>query len=69
MRLVLVVAGAIILLAGIFWPWISRLPFGKLPGDILITRPGFTLFFPITTMVIVSAVVTFLMWIIKKFGG
>lgn len=69
MRLVLVAAGSIILLAGIFWPWISRLPFGKLPGDILITRPGFTLFFPITTMVIVSAVVTFLMWIIKKFGG
>ena len=45
----LVVLGALFLAAGILWPWIRRLPLFRLPGDIVVDRPGFKFFFPITT--------------------
>lgn len=58
MQRVLMVAGIVLLLAGIGWPWISRLPLGHLPGDIIIERPGFRFYFPVTTLIIVSALLT-----------
>ena len=49
MQRVLIVLGLVILAAGVFWPWLSRLPFGRLPGDLVVDRPGFRLFAPFTT--------------------
>lgn len=62
----LIVLGALIILVGLAWPWISRLPFGRLPGDILIDRPGFRFFFPLTTMVIISVVISLIMMLFRK---
>jgi hypothetical protein len=66
MRQFLIVSGLILLIAGLGWPWLSRIPIGRLPGDIVIDRPGFRFYFPVTTMIIISAFLSFIMWLIKK---
>lgn len=62
----LIVAGVIILITGIFWPWVSKLPIGRLPGDIIVDRPNYKFFFPITTMVLLSIILSVVIWLIKK---
>ncbi|HEU4487028.1 MAG TPA: DUF2905 domain-containing protein [Povalibacter sp.] len=66
MRRTLIVLGIVIVLIGVAWPWISRLPLGRLPGDIVVERPGFRFFMPITTMIIASLVLTLLLWLFRK---
>ena len=41
MRTLLSRQEVVLLMAGLLWPWLDRLPFGSLPGDIRIDRPGF----------------------------
>jgi hypothetical protein len=62
----LIVLGVVIALIGAAWPWVSKLPIGRLPGDILIDRPGFRVFFPITTMIIISLVISAILMLFKK---
>lgn len=66
MQKILITTGAIILLIGLFWPWIGKLPFGQLPGDIVVNRPNFKFYFPITTMIIVSLVVSLILRLFRK---
>ena len=66
MSRILIVLGAALILIGLGWPWVKRLPLFKLPGDIIIDRPGFQFFFPITTMLIISLVVSILAWIFRR---
>ncbi len=66
MRRVLIVLGVLLLLIGLGWPWLSRLPIGRLPGDIVIQRPGFRFYFPITTLIIISLVITLLLRIFRR---
>jgi hypothetical protein len=54
------------LLAGLLWPWLIKLPIGKLPGDIIIDKPSFKIYIPITTMVIISLLLTLIFWIFRK---
>lgn len=64
---ILISVGVAILIIGLLWPWISKLPIGKLPGDIIIDKPNFKMYIPITSMIIISLVISFLIWLIKKF--
>ncbi|HEY3173725.1 MAG TPA: DUF2905 domain-containing protein [Thermoanaerobaculia bacterium] len=64
-RSLLFVAGAILILAAIAWPVVSRY-FGRLPGDIVVRRPGFTFVFPIVTCLLLSLLVTLLLWIFRR---
>lgn len=66
MQKTLIILGVSIILAGLLWPWLSKLPFGRLPGDIVIDKPGFKLFFPITSMLLVSALISLIMWLFRK---
>lgn len=66
MQKTLIVLGITIVLAGLFWPWLSKVPFGRLPGDIIVDKPGFKLFFPITSMLLVSGLVSLIMWLFRK---
>jgi hypothetical protein len=66
MNRVLIVIGAVIVLAGIFWRQLSVLPFFRLPGDIVIDRPGMKFFFPLTTMILISAVVSLILWLFRR---
>ncbi|WP_424859165.1 DUF2905 family protein [Tepidimonas sp. HKU77] len=40
MQRLLIVLGVLLVLAGLAWPWISRLPWGRLPGDLSASEPG-----------------------------
>ena len=62
----LIILGVVIALVGVAWPWVSKLPLGRLPGDIMIDRPGFRFFFPFTTMVIISVVISLILMIFRK---
>jgi Protein of unknown function (DUF2905) len=62
----LVVLGLVIVAVGLAWPWLGRLPFGRLPGDIVIDRPGFKFFLPLTTMVIVSVILSLILWLLRR---
>ena len=58
MSRLLIALGIVLILAGLFWGPLSRLPIGRLPGDISIVRPGFRLYVPITSSILVSVVAT-----------
>jgi hypothetical protein len=58
--------GLLIALVGLLWPVLSRLPLGRLPGDFVIDRPGFKLYAPFTSMIIVSVVISLLLWLWRR---
>lgn len=63
--------GAVLLLAGVvIWLLGDRLGWlGHLPGDIRIERENFSFYFPVTTMIIVSIVLSILFTIIARLFG
>jgi hypothetical protein len=66
MRRIFIAIGIVCILIGMAWPWLSKLPLGRLPGDIVVDRPGMKFFFPLTTMIIVSVILSLLMWLFRK---
>jgi hypothetical protein len=66
MQRTLIILGLAIVAVGLSWPWISRLPLGRLPGDIAIHRENAQFYFPIVTCLIVSVVLTLLFWLFRK---
>ena len=65
MRSLLITVGAVFLVAGVFWPFWSRY-LGRLPGDIVVRKPGFTFVFPIVTCLALSLILTLLLWIFRR---
>lgn len=61
-----IIAGIVLLAIGLFWPWLSKLPFGRLPGDISVMREGFSFHFPLMTSIVVSIVISVLLWIFRR---
>ncbi|HBI68838.1 MAG TPA: DUF2905 domain-containing protein [Massilia sp.] len=66
MQRLLILTGLLILAAGLAWPWLKRLPFGRLPGDIHIVREGFSFHFPIVTCIAISIVITLILWLFRR---
>ena len=66
MQRFLITLGLLIALAGLLWPWITKLGLGRLPGDLRIDKPGFTLYAPFTTMIIVSVVLSLVIWLLRR---
>ncbi|MBA1147774.1 DUF2905 domain-containing protein [Ectothiorhodospiraceae bacterium WFHF3C12] len=62
----LIILGLVILVVGIAWPWLGKLGLGRLPGDIAIKRDDFAFYFPITTSIIVSVLITLVLWLFRK---
>jgi hypothetical protein len=62
----LVLLGASLVILGLGWSWFRHLPLFRLPGDIVIERPGVRLFFPITTMLLLSALLSLAAWILRR---
>ncbi|MCP9767683.1 DUF2905 domain-containing protein [Lacihabitans sp. LS3-19] len=65
----LIISGLILLLIGIiYYFWGEKLDWiGRLPGDIKIEKPGFKLYFPLTTMLLASLILNGILWLIKKY--
>jgi len=66
MQRFLIAIGLLILIVGIAWPVVSRLGLGRLPGDIVIHRGGTTIYFPLTTCLIISVVLSLVIWVINR---
>ncbi len=62
----LITIGLALLAVGLLWPVLGKLPLGRLPGDIVVDRPHFKVYVPITTMVLVSLLVSFILWLLRK---
>jgi fumarate reductase subunit D len=58
--MVLIVAGVLVTLAGRFTP------LGRLPGDLLFKRNSFTFYFPIMTSILLSVILTLIMWLVNR---
>lgn len=58
--------GIVLLAVGLAWPWLTKLGLFRLPGDIVIERENFRFYFPLTTMIVVSVVVSLLLWLFRK---
>lgn len=66
MQRTLIIVGLAIAAVGLAWPWVRMLPFGRLPGDIHIVRDGFSFHFPIVTGLVISVVVSLLIWFFRR---
>jgi uncharacterized protein HemY len=62
----LITIGVVLLLAGLLWPLLSKLGLGRLSGDIRIEREGFSFYFPLMSGLIVSAVVSLILWFLRR---
>jgi hypothetical protein len=65
MRSVLIALGLLLLAAGLLWPFVSRYA-GRLPGDLVVRRPGFTLVFPLATCLLLSLLLTLLLSLFRR---
>lgn len=62
----LVAIGLMLVVLGLLWPLLSKLGLGRLPGDIVIERGNVRFYFPIVTCLIVSAVLSFFLWLLNR---
>lgn len=63
---IIIYVGGILIVIGFALTLGQKLGLGKLPGDILIKRKNFTFFFPITTIVLLSIVVSILINLFRR---
>ena len=66
MQRLLIGLGVALVVLGLLWPWLAKLGLGRLPGDIRIERDGFTFYFPLATGLLVSAVVSLILWFLRR---
>jgi hypothetical protein len=62
----LIVAGVVLIVLGLAWPLVTKLGLGRLPGDIHIEREGFSFYFPLMTGLIVSVVLSLILWLFRR---
>jgi hypothetical protein len=61
-----ILLGLILVAVGLLWPWIGWLRLGRLPGDIVVERQNFTLYFPITSGLLISVALTLFLWLVNR---
>jgi hypothetical protein len=66
MQRILIAIGVVLLLVGLLWPWLSSLGLGRLPGDIRIETENGFFYFPITTCIVISIVLSLVIWFIRR---
>lgn len=64
----LMATGALLFLLGVLWQlgWLQNLKLGRLPGDIFVEKENFRFYFPITTGLLLSAVLTLISWLLRR---
>jgi len=65
-RQVLISIGVLLIVVGLAWPWLQKVGLFRLPGDIVIERQHFRFYFPITSMIIISLVISLILWLFRK---
>ncbi len=62
----LIIIGIILVLLGVLWPWLQKAGLFRLPGDIVIERENFRFYFPVTSAIIISVIVSVIFWLLRK---
>lgn len=62
----LIVLGLVLVVVGMAWPLISQLGLGRLPGDFHIEREGFNFYFPLTTSILISILLSLIFWLFSR---
>ena len=62
----LIILGVLLILAGLLWPWLTKLGLGRLPGDIVIERENYRVYIPITTSILISIVLSLILWLLNR---
>jgi len=62
----LIILGVVLVVAGLLWPWLGKLGLGRLPGGIVIERENFRLYLPITTSILISIVLSVILWLLNR---
>lgn len=63
---ILITIGVILIVAGLLWPLLSKLGLFRLPGDIVIEKENTKFYFPITSAILISIVISVLLWLFKR---
>ncbi len=66
MARMLIIAGLVLVLLGLAWPWLGKLPLGRLPGDIVVRRENFSLYFPLASSLVASILLSLLFWLFRR---
>ena len=69
MSRILITAGIFLIVAGVFWQYGSKLGLGRLPGDFSFKSGNSGVYFPLTSSIIVSIVISLILWIVRFFKG
>jgi hypothetical protein len=62
----LITLGIVLVAAGLLWPLLQKLGLGRLPGDIVVERGNFRLYLPLGTSILISVVVSLLLWLLHR---
>jgi hypothetical protein len=62
----LIILGVVLIVAGLLWPWLTRLGLGRLPGAIVIERDNFRLYIPIATSIVISVALSLILWLLNR---
>lgn len=64
---ILIILGALLVAAGLLFTFAGKIPYvGRLPGDIVIRRKNITFYFPLATSIIISIVLSLILWLIGR---
>ena len=66
MQRTLIVIGLLIVAVGVLWPWLQKIGLGRLPGDFVIRRDGFTFYAPIATGILIIIVLSVVFWLLRR---
>lgn len=67
MQKLLIIAGSVLIVIGLLWHFLAKIPFlGRLPGDIVIRKENFTFYFPLATSLLLSAALSLVFWFFSR---
>ena len=63
----LILLGIVLVIAGLFFSFGGRIPWlGQLPGDIYIQRERYSFYFPLTTCIVISVIITIVLYLLRR---
>lgn len=66
MSQLLITIGVILVLAGLLWPLLQRSGLGRLPGDIMLQRENYRVYFPFASSIVISLILTLVFWLFRR---
>lgn len=62
----LIILGVVLIVVGVLWPLLQKAGLGRLPGDLVVERDNVRFYFPITTSILISVLLSLLLWLLNR---